>query len=573
MSFADSEWLWLLLLALVPLVLYLLPLPRRRIATSALYLWERFLGAERFGRTSERFRRAMGFALLVAILASLVLAAADLMVGAAARPAGRVVVLLDNSARLGATVRGQANFLRARAAMRDMVRSLPASTELTVAEAAGDLGVVYPTGPGGARAAEAVETLRPFEGPVDLAAALERAWQLWGGKEAEIYIFSDRAPPPSSWGKAARLWLAPAAGDNVGLTALQAARHGGQVALGFTVSNLGAARSVSGCVLCNRQVRKRFDLALAAGQAAAQAVELDEPGEALVEVRLEATGDPLAADDAAYLRVPSAEAMTVGLAWPEGRKRNDYVLAVLGSLQKEGALSGFSESASCPATVYVNHAPPAWKEGGAIILYPLRSGLVEIPGLVPHEVAVTRQAQDDLLKDVDLSGLSVTGAVRSTVPPWARPLVWADDVPLVWAGERGQEPYDVKAPDPFHPGTRVLFVGIPVMPVGTRLPLVASFPALLRNALAWVTPGPESRRPGQMVGGWTSRTCGFAKDPAGGGLVPFSLTSAETSDLRRAEDVRSEPVGRPYAAAAVLVAMAALLLLVEWGLFHRRLTE
>lgn len=121
-------------------------------------------------------------------------------------------------------------------------------------------------------------------------------------------------------------------------------------------------------------------------------------------------------------------------------------------------------------------------------------------------------------------------------------------------------------------GTKVLFVGIPVMPVGTRLPLVASFPALMRNALAWMTPGPESRRPGQMVDGWTSRTCGFVKDPAGG-LIPFSVTSAETSDLRRTEDVQGEPIGRPYAAATVLVAIAALLLLVEWGLFHRRLTE
>ena len=122
-------------------------------------------------------------------------------------------------------------------------------------------------------------------------------------------------------------------------------------------------------------------------------------------------------------------------------------------------------------------------------------------------------------------------------------------------------------------GTKVLFVGIPVMPVGTRLPLVASFPALVRNALAWMTPGPESRRPGRMVDGWTSRTCGFAKDPAGGGLVAFSLTSAETSDLRRTEEVHGEPLGRPFAAATTLVAMAALLLLVEWGLFHRRLTE
>jgi hypothetical protein len=559
MSFADPTLLWLLLLLIVPLVLYLLPMPRRRMATSALYLWERFLGTERFGRTSERFRRALGFALMMAILVCLILAAADLMLGTAPAAAGRVVVLMDNSGRLGAVVDGQReNFGRARDAMREMVRSLPSATELTIAEAGDDLHVIYPTGPGGAGAAEAVETIRPFEGPVDLARALEQAWQSWGAKDGEVYVFSDRALPASSWGGRAHLWLAPAAGDNVGITAIHAARRGGEITVNFSLSNFGAARTVSGKVLCNKHVHKSFDLALEAGQTLPQAAGLDEPGEALIEVRLEKTGDCLAADDAAFARVPSAADMTVGVAWPEGNKRNDYVVAVLAALEKEGAISGFSESTACPVAVYVNHAPEAWKEGGAIVLYPLRSGLIEIPGMLPQEVAVSRQAQDELLKDVDLAGLTVTGAVRSTVPAWAKPLVWADDVPLVWAGQTGK--------------TKVMFVGIPVMPIGTRLPLVASFPALMRNALQWMLPAPQSCHPGQLVEGWTSRTCGLVGSPADGRIVAFSLASAESSNLRRGEEVKGEATRHRHSAAKVLVAMAGLLLMVEWGLFHRRLT-
>ena len=55
MSFLRPELLWLLLLLLVPLLLYLLPLPRQRVTTIALFLWERFLQSERLGRTLSVF--------------------------------------------------------------------------------------------------------------------------------------------------------------------------------------------------------------------------------------------------------------------------------------------------------------------------------------------------------------------------------------------------------------------------------------------------------------------------------------------------------------------------------------
>ena len=63
MSFQKPDLLWLLAALLVPLVLYLLPMPRRRVMSTALFLWERFLKSEMLGRTSERFRRALGLAL------------------------------------------------------------------------------------------------------------------------------------------------------------------------------------------------------------------------------------------------------------------------------------------------------------------------------------------------------------------------------------------------------------------------------------------------------------------------------------------------------------------------------
>ena len=57
-------------------------MPRQRVLLQrSLFLWGSSCKASGFGRTSERFRRVLGFALVIAILASLVLAAADLTVG------------------------------------------------------------------------------------------------------------------------------------------------------------------------------------------------------------------------------------------------------------------------------------------------------------------------------------------------------------------------------------------------------------------------------------------------------------------------------------------------------------
>jgi hypothetical protein len=163
------------------------------------------------------------------------------------------------------------------------------------------------------------------------------------------------------------------------------------------------------------------------------------------------------------------------------------------------------------------------------------------------------------MADVDLRGLTVKGAVQAPVPDWAETLAWADGLPLLWAGRTGN--------------TKVLFVGVPLLPSGSRLPLVASFPVLMRSALQWMLPGPEALRPGEPVKGWTSRRVGFVAPPTGDRKHAFSVLSADESDLRRGDGARGETFAARRPLTGMLVALAVVLLGVEWALFHRRLTE
>jgi hypothetical protein len=361
---------------------------------------------------------------------------------------------------------------------------------------------------------------------------------------------------------------------NEGIVAISAERSAGgpadqrgrQITVTFTLANYSPARrTLAGVIVVNGQMRGSFEsVTLDAWQTAPRSVRFEEPGAAAVQVSLkrpEGVSDALAADDFASIVVPALDDLRVGVLWPDTSRRNDYVAAVLSAMQDEGLVGPVMENpqAATPVTVYVNQLPAAWPEGGAIVLYPLRSGVIEVAGLHSDPLVVARQAQHGLLAGVDLGGLSVKGAVQAAVPEWATPLVWADNnLPLVWAGQTGK--------------TKVLFVGIPVMPSGSRLPLVASFPLLMRNTFQWMLPRAEALHPGDRVGGWTSRKAGLVEGPDGR-MHAFSVASAEESDLRRSAGLEGETWGRRHSMALFLVLFAIALLPVEWGLFHKRLTE
>jgi len=76
---------------------------------------------------------------------------------------------------------------------------------------------------------------------------------------------------------------------------------------------------------------------------------------------------------------------------------------------------------------------------------------------------------------------------------------------------------------------------------------------------------------------------GFVPSPAGpaaarlavtsGAVHAFSVLSETESDLRRPPAAASETFGARHSLALLLVGLAAGLLAVEWGLFHKRLTE
>jgi len=567
MSFREPHLLWLLCLLIIPILLYLLPIPRRRLATSALFLWERFFQSERFGRTSERFRRALGFACMAAVLICLCLAAADLAVGTSSIKARRLIVLVDASASMNAIVDGESNLSRAKAAAAKLIGSLDADTKVTVMEATNELGVLLPFGSPGREAIRSVMAIEPFDGPGELSRALGEAHRLWGTEnDVQVYTFTDRRPDRTSWGERLRAWIAPKAGDNPAIVNLSARRVGREIVARFALANYGRSpRMLAGSILANGIQRDSFEgVTLDPGGVAVRTTRFEEANATALQIKLDVGSgeDAIQVDDEARAVIPSLDDMRVRVVWPRKSGHNAYVRAVLSSLREQGIGEPSSqavEAGGSRVAVFVNHQPAEWPEGGAIVICPFKSGLIEAEGVLGKSVVVTRQASHPLMEGVDLRGLSVKEVVRARVPEWAQPLAWAGDQPLMWAGECGK--------------CKVLFLGIPPGLFASRLPLTPSFPALMRNALLWMLPSTEAMRPGEYTSGWTSRRAGFIENKIDGKVYAFSLLDSAESDLRREDGEGEDPVSGRHSLATFLIAAAILLMGIEWALFHKRMTE
>jgi len=512
MSFREPHLLWLLCLLIIPILLYLLPIPRRRLATSALFLWERFFQSERFGRTSERFRRALGFACMAAVLICLCLAAADLAVGTSSIKARRLIVLVDASASMNAIVDGESNLSRAKAAAAKLIGSLDADTKVAVMEATNELGVLLPFGSPGREAIRSVMAIEPFDGPGELSRALGEAHRLWGTEnDVQVYTFTDRRPDRTSWGERLRAWIAPKAGDNPAIVNLSARRVGREIVARFALANYGRSpRMLAGSILANGIQRDSFEgVTLDPGGVAVRTTRFEEANATALQIKLDVGSgeDAIQVDDEARAVIPSLDDMRVRVVWPRKSGHNAYVRAVLSSLREQGIGEPSSQA----------------------------------------------------VEGVDLRGLSVKEVVRARVPEWAQPLAWAGDQPLMWAGECGK--------------CKVLFLGIPPGLFASRLPLTPSFPALMRNALLWMLPSTEAMRPGEYTSGWTSRRAGFIENKIDGKVYAFSLLDSAESDLRREDGEGEDPVSGRHSLATFLIAAAILLMGIEWALFHKRMTE
>ncbi len=478
MSFQNpAALLWIVPLAAIVVLLYLLKMRRRDVRVPATFLWP--------ARTDEVRANALFQRLKPSWLLFLQLLALLLVCVSLARPqtmqrglTGEVtVIVLDTSASMSATDVKPSRFAEARRLAREAIQAARASDRIALIEAGPTPRVVFPLGNDPARQLRSLDGVTPTDAETDVGEALRLAGALVGTLDgARIVLLSDGVFEPVrdfSRGRAALVYRKVGElGDNLAVSALGTAEtpQGRQLFCG--VRNTGpAAMEGSLTLLADGKVLDSFRTGAIApnGQ---WGKTIAAPADAKVfEARLEAK-DVLAADNYAAT-VASAGASLRILLVTKGNPflERAFVLDPRVTLDRAAEVPaeerGPTGGGKYDVVVFDNTPEVAVRARGVLTLgqpgapSPVRSeGEAKAPQFVSAETS-------PIVKGVDLRGVFVDRQVK------VRPAATAEVLALSSAG-----PLLVSSASPVR---RQLFLAF--APLESDFPLQVAFPIFVANAL------------------------------------------------------------------------------------------
>ncbi len=613
MEFLNPGSLWLLLLGFIPVLLYLVRRRSKKVRVPTLVFFKTLAKEHQESAWLRRLKRWLSLAMTLLLLALAVFVLSRIVVRQDAADRYRtVVILLDRSASMSVSDgEGETRLDAAKRLLRERLQQVP--EEVGVALVAYDLRpeVLQPRTTKRRELLsrlDAVET-RPIAGRP--AAAIETARRIAGLE-----------PPAALWHLSDRLLDTPVEGvalheknlalpevANAGITAvrlrgvpLEHARYDVFVKVANNRAAPGPAKlrleiSVGGIPSQMREIE------LEPGEESALTLRIQGSRDQLLRLALTTERDDFPLDDEVTLPLP--EIRPILAAWIRPDESEDpYTRLALSSLQESGSFEllkgnpgAWPLTHSVDAVIFDGWLPPEWPAGlpAVVINPPDGDGLLATRRLaspIPYDGVRTGDERHPVLFRVGSGRVALAQTALYEARGLLEPLWFAGNDPVLSAGEVG--------------GRRVVVMGFSPG-LSERLPLTASFPILMGNALFWcvdperVSGQARLHRTGELakVSGssiaWTSREGRGVKTrrlPLNSELVEMDrvgtwetddglrgsahLLSAEESDLpalspETAGDADYFAVGNRFAGNLklwLLAAVAALLLLESW-LFHR----
>ncbi|HEY0583023.1 MAG TPA: BatA and WFA domain-containing protein [Chloroflexota bacterium] len=533
--------LWFLLALPLIFILYLIQSRYRPQVVASLLLWRRMardLEAEASWRR-PRWDLLLALQLIVALLVGLALARPAMLSGGGQR----LVVVLDTSASMAARDVAPSRFAAARQEVINVVNAAPVDARVSLVTAGLQPRVVVDNG-SPATVLAALDGLQTEATAGDLSGALRVAAGLAAPEAANgshVVAVTDGALDLDLPGQAVPVSfkLVGGSGQNLAISEVTLRRpiDRADYLAGFArVVNFNAdARSTSMTIMAdNRPVDRAPVTVAAAGHA--DATFRVPAGSQTISVVL-AERDTMPGDDRVdllgYARW-SRRAMIVSdapAAW-------EHVFSVVPDLTTRSVRpQDFSPTEVTPGDILLfdGVVPKDLPKTGFILVNPPdNSTVLSRTDTLPRQRRASHfDADDPLLKGLDIAPLNVQQLERAVTPAWAASSVDAEDTPLILHGRLGNQ-------------RAVIFT---FDPNKSNLPHLAAFPLLMANAVDWLTPG----RDAILHGGMDSKTS----------IQPRPMADVAASGATGAVPSLNELW--PW-----LVAAAALLFAAEWAVALRR---
>ena len=516
MQFLNPGLLWLLLLGIIPVMLYLFRRRSKRVRVSTLVFFKTLAQEHQESAWLRRMKKWLSFLLTIALLALAVFVLSRLIVQQDDADEYRtVVILLDRSASM--EVRDENGETRMEVAKRFLEERLK-----KVPEEVGVALIAYDVRPEVLQARtlkrrellsrlDAVTT-RPIPGRID--AALESAKMLAGLEPpAAIWHISDQLLQTS----------APASGEtddetddetaapaevafflpdnialrelnlglpevsNAGITALQLrpvpleySRYDTyvEVALNAAAPAPLAIRlnvSVGGIPSQFREVE------LAPGEKSGLTFRINGSRDQVLRVWLESEDDDFALDDQVSLPLPDVSPILAAWIRPD-ESEDPYTRFALSSIQETGTFEllkggpgSWPLSEKVDAVIFDGWLPAEWPTDVPVVVInpPGSSGPVvarKLEAGIPYDSVTVGNEDHPVLFRISSSRVAVTRTALFETRGSLEPLWIAGKDPVLAAGEVN--------------GQRIVVMGFSPG-LSDRLPLTASFPILMGNALFW----------------------------------------------------------------------------------------
>jgi len=479
MSFA-APWAFAGLALAIPLVLAHLRRRRPRVTdVPSLLSWRRSQAP--VGASTRRLGNPAHPWLLALQLLALVLSVAALAKPhiEAGPPGPTRAFVVDDSIWMGASEGGRTRLEAAQATLRDELEALPGDERVALILAGTESRLLYE---GSADdAAGAVAKIPPAYGPADLGAALRLAAGLprEGGAVELLRAPEDAAPRIVGDEGAFRERVVGSPIADQGIAEPSARCLGGAAGrcelFARIESTVGPLRHIQVEVLAGGKRLSAQTVSVPAG--GSTPVAFNAPAGAPLELALPG-GDPLAADDRAYVDVPAAEPLRVTLVGErqDAEPLARALLAVPGAKVTLRTPADFKAADAERAELLVIDGRSPKRAVPAGVPAIVRVDPPRLPGgSVDGPLARSRLSGTDagaaVLDGVDLGSLTIgrEGAHRLILPPWLRAVAWAPGGPLLALGT--------------HQGAREAVLAFD--PAASNLPQLASFPRLIENLVAW----------------------------------------------------------------------------------------
>lgn len=469
---------------------------------SSTLLWQKLLRDREANAPWQKLRRNLLLILQLLILAALVFALARPFLPTPAIISGSVVVLLDASASMQATDIEPTRFDAAKAEVAQLINDLSGSSQMTLIKVGQTPDVLAAATNDRTQLQRALDAALPDPAPAAWNAALALATgAAQGFRDARIVIISDGGVPSDLPPLPVEYIYLPIgeSGENLAITALATRvettpETEGGIQLFASVQNEGVldretllSIDLDGTLFDSRR------LTVPAGSSVNATWDLP-PGTGTIEARLsENEGDFLLLDDTAWA-VHEGGVSNRTLLVTNGNLFLEQVFTVLPGIEAFKVPPG-SDLLDAEAFDYdlvifdgvpLPEPPPA---ADMLIINPQpggEGGLFTVNGTFSNTIT-TRLEESPLLQFVVWSEVDVRQAQQISAP-WAQTLVQAEGGPLVQIGEQN--------------GYRIAILSFDLR--DSDLPLQIAFPILMANITGWLSPGrafdaPTGLQPGDPV--------------------------------------------------------------------------